>query len=242
MKNITIPFVIVMLSLFSAVALGDDGSKQKFSYPELLVVPKASERLQKEARLENSKAWTSHIPIQVSALVTLGSGMMAMNDSDKDKDKKDTAKGAGQFAVLVGGSWLSATVLTSALYRPYRSCYKTVKPSKPKNSTEQLAKERAAEECIDSPATLSKKANWLSFLTNAAASAYVASAANDDLTKAAGGAAILAAFAPIMFNYHWQDVKEYHNDYKKRIYGPIVQSGFSYHGKLAPTLTASIRF
>jgi len=227
--------------LSSTIAMGDS-SNQEFSYPELLVVPKASERLLKEAKLENDKAWTNHIPIQVSALTTLGAGMMAMNDNNKDKNKKETAKGAGQLAVIVGGGWIAGTVLTSALYRPYRTCYATVKPSKPKDKRDALEKERAAEECLDAPARLSRKANWLSLLTNAAAGIYVASTVNEDLTKAVGGAAALAAFAPIMFSYHWQDVKEYHEDYKKRIYGPIVQSGFSYQGKLAPTLTASIRF
>ncbi len=245
MRNFSKLTIAVVCGILSTAVASGETSKQGFSYPELLVVPKASERLKKEAQLENRNSWTRHIPVQVSALVTLGAGMMAMQDKNHNKDERETAKGAGQLATMVGGGWLGATVLASALYRPYRSCLKTVRPSSPKNRKDQLVRERAAEECIDAPASLGRKASWLSFLTNLAAGVYVASTADEDLTKAVGGTAALAAFAPMMFSYHWEDVKSYHQDYKKRIYGPIVQSGVSYRmhlGKLSPAVTAGILF
>src|SRR4051794_25473824 len=97
-------FLMAILS-FTFASMSFAADTKHYDYPELLVSPRASERLQREAKQEEHNSWTSHIPIQTSALTTFFAATMVAGDkADREKfpgdkgDEKDAGvKNAATF-------------------------------------------------------------------------------------------------------------------------------------------------
>lgn len=231
---------------------GDDFLK-KLSYPELDVSPRASERLQMEAVRENKSQWRTHLPLQISALATLTSGLTISGQPNSALEKSgeipDWAKKqnsyAGQIATLVGSGWLVTSALMSIYYKPYQDGYFRIKKMPDKNQRDQLSKERLAEEYLEAPSTIAPILVNLSMITNFAASANAAANSGFEGMVVSGISAVLA-FAPLIFDYRWEYVYEQHQLYKKRIYGPVsfLKPEFGKDGKFAmtPFIGATIDF
>ncbi len=210
-----------------------------FEYPELLVTPSASKRLKMEAAQEEKSVWTSHWPVQTSALMTLTAGVLGMGDAGNKNDKTD-ANGqkvksdakpsvyyAGLAGIGVGTGWLVTTVLFSSSYRPYQTGQKEIGKLPDKDRKDALMKERFAEEYIEKPASIGSRLMWISVFTNFGTGVAIAASAGADETKVAGGLAAVLAFTPLLFQYRWQQVMNYHEEYKKKIYGPLSDVRFS---------------
>lgn len=220
--------VAIALALL-LTALPDGRAAENYEYPELLVTPSASERVEREAKIERKSTWTAHTAVQSSALMTTIAGFMVRNDSGKVKgDNKDEAKAqaslAGTIGIGAGLAWIATTTFLSATHAPYDDARKDIKSMPAKTERERLAKERAAEEGLEAPALLASRLGWLSFATNLGVSAYMASQAHDALPLAFCGLSAVTAFAPFVFPAHWESVWKYQQDYKKKIYGPIKVS------------------
>lgn len=220
-----------------------------YEYPELLVQPQASDRLASEAKEEKSSAWTAHLPIQTSAVLTLLAGISASSDKadsgkTTDEEKQTQEKNAGQIATMLGGGWIATTVLLSVFYRPYHSGLSEIKKlEKGKNKSSQLIRERAAEEALDAPASLASRLTWLSASSNFVVGAYMVANAQGQNAKGMAAISTLGAFAPLLFSYSWEKVADQQKDYKKRIYGPITSGGVLYNEdsrKIAPAFFASL--
>lgn len=200
---------------------------QNLIYPELNVSPKASERVAMEAKQEASSKWTTHWPIQLSSAMTLASVFYAQSDKPEDYDtnpsKKEDFDNAAKTGTLVGATWLIGTYLLSENYRPYQKAVQEIKSLPTSNTQEQLVRERLAEEAMASSAKLGNRLMWMSVITNLGASAYIASSSGED-AKTFAGISTLVALTPLMFQYNWQDVYNYHQDYKKKIYAPIAMA------------------
>ena len=212
------------MSSAAPFALAADSSD--LEYPELLVVPRASARLEMEAKRENARAWSQHIPIQVSALTTLAAGLICYKNPDGSKDPDGKA---GLGGMLVGATWIGATLAMSAWYRPYETSMKEVGVSKssersPNGATRDLlTRERLSEEALEAPARLGQRLMWISAFSNAAISGYMVSkATGSSLGQVASLLSAVAAFTPVIFTYQWQRVAADHQQYKKRIYGPVA--------------------
>lgn len=225
LKN-TVLFFFVTTSLAAAAASAADSNE--LEYPEFLVVPRASARLEMEAKRENTHAWSQHIPIQVSALTTLMAGVSNYKNSDSSKDPDGKA---GLGGMLVGAGWIGATLAMSAWYRPYENSYRELgavnskfNERSPSGSTrEQLTRERLSEEALEAPARLGRRLMWISAFTNFAMSGYmVTKATGSSLGQVTALISAVAAFTPVVFTYHWQRVAADHQQYKKRIYGPVA--------------------
>lgn len=240
--NRRVSFWIVNLLIASTFTVGAQAS-QTFQYPELVVTPRASERLQMEAEHESRGRWTAHLPIQISALTTLASSFMVGADSVyQARDPGGYARLAG---AVVGAGWIAGTVALSALYQPNQSAHSEIQALPGKTERERLVRERMAEEAIESQAKLGRRLMWLSVLTNAGASGYMVMKSNP--MSFAGISAIgatVASFAPVVFQYRWQQVAREQRKYKKRIYGPIAQGGWILdpQGSLSPGMTVTLRF
>src|ERR1700677_2836215 len=63
-------------------------------YPELQVVPRASERLSMEAKSEDSNAAITHWPIEFAGLATLVVGISAKGNERSDLTPKETSDAA----------------------------------------------------------------------------------------------------------------------------------------------------
>jgi hypothetical protein len=196
-----------------------------YDYPELMVVPKASDRLQMEASKEGDRQWTTYLPIQISAVSTLAAGLTSL---------KSENSGPGLSGIGVGAGWLALTTWMAVSYRPYTSAWREVS-ALPKGSTrEQLTRERLAEEEIHRMASVGRKMKWLSFLTNAGAAAYMIAVPGKDANGATlevsqtarvfQYASAALSLTPLVFGFHWNEVHEDQKNYKKRIYAPIASA------------------
>jgi len=219
----------------SAEAQVQSAAKEKtyeFEYPELAVTPSASERLKIEAKTESARAWTGHVPTQLSALITLLASTQALNDPGRSKDKASDATPKVHFVGLAGSiislGWLGATAGLSAIYRPYTKGNHDLKNVSASTKREKLSRERLAEESLEAPATLARRLKWLAVASNVGLGTLIFATAGNDMTKVMGGLAAAAGFVPLIFPEQWEVVGDAHNDYKKRIYGPIANATIYY--------------
>ncbi len=195
-------------------ALADEG----FKYPELLVVPRASQTLAKKAADENQSRFTTHLLLQAPAVLTLTAGLSAMGM------KEDQSKDTGLFATGVGASWLMMTVFMSAAYTPYRSGLQEVSSMGKKSVEQTLAAERRAEEALQYPAYIMRRLQYISVLTQFGAGVAVAGLAEEnESSKVLGGMAAAAALLPLIFSHPWIEAYDQQLEYKKRIYGPLSE-------------------
>ena len=219
---------LVLVLLLNAAGLGPSaygaptGSPSKdWEYPELLVTPRASERLEREAKIDARKSWKVYWPLQVSALGTLSAGVMQLSGTDpsSDPDKKAAFTGIG-----VGAGWLVATWLLAENYRPYASGVEEIAALPKASQRDQLTRERIAEEAIENASSMARRLRWLSVLSNFATAAYMAGNAQDgSLAKTVDVVAVGLAFTPMIFPSRWISVARAQEDYKKKIFGPITQ-------------------
>lgn len=236
MKNhkLILSLLLTSISCFAA--------DSELEYPELLVVPRASARLDMEAKRENTRAWTQHLPIQVSSLVTLAAGIQNYKTPDPSKDPDGKA---GLGGILVGAGWIGTTLAMSAWYRPYETSWKEMGTSSSKSTRDLLTRERLSEESLEAPARLGKRLMWISTLTNFGVSAYMATkATSSSLGQVTSFISCATAFAPLIFTYHWQRVASDHQQYKKRIYGPVaaISPFFIQDGPTAGRLASGVGF
>jgi hypothetical protein len=208
--------------LTTAIILNCQLAKANYDYPELTVTPRATERLKIEAVNEDSDSFKYHLPVMIASLNTFVAGVSGFSDVDKVKDRDEVSP---KVATAVGLGWLTVTSLMAMNYRPYASAIDKTNMIKGTDKRSQLIRERMAEEEIKRAARLGRTITWMSAFTNAAASGYMASKAKKDTTaKTAGSLGVLTAFAPLIFQYHWMNVRNEHESYKKKIYSPIVSN------------------
>lgn len=220
-------------------------------YPELQVVPRASDRLRMEARDEGRAWFYQHWPIQLSGLATLATATYGKNEI-RTPSATDTARNeafeaqAGRVLMmgqLVGAGWFFGGVLWG-LRKPYRKGLVEISKIQGKDTRSHLMRERLAEEALESPAKLVKPLRIASVVTNFVASALIANYLSDEGRLIATGAAALA-FVPLIYDdptvYTW----EKHQEYKRKIYGPVSSTGFGIDRttqRLVPTTTLTWNF
>ncbi len=221
--KIMIAGLVATSAALGAPAQTQPAAQQKdWDYPELLVTPKASDRIEREAKLESRGQFRYYWPIQVPAMATLAASalMFGSTDARKDPDKQAALTGMG-----VGGGWLVATWLLSSQYRPYAGGVEEIAALPKGTPREQLARERAAEEAIEEAARLGTRLRWLSLLTNLGASAYMATNAESKSAAQIGDVVSMAlAFTPVIFTPRWNRISREQQDYKKRIFSPLAST------------------
>lgn len=223
-----ISILVVALQIIAVQAWSKDvetpkpaANDLKLNYPELEVTPRASERIETEAKNEARSRWLTFLPFQLSALATIYAGTQSTYAADASDDVKDRYTNTKKLAVGLGAGWMVFTMTMSALYRPYFEGYKAIAKMPTTTQREELARERIAEESLYAPEPVATKLKWLSFATNLAANLALLQNANRDSNTAiaVGG---MFAFAPLLFETRWTQVAQQHREYKKKIYGPIA--------------------
>ncbi|MGE4133551.1 MAG: hypothetical protein AB7F86_18085 [Bdellovibrionales bacterium] len=197
-------------------------------YPELQVVPRASERLRMEAIAERGNWYVSHWPIQVSGLATLFVGATSSSNRKKDITSKEESD-ANTIALVtqaVGATWLVGTVLLGA-QKPYRDGMRNISRHNGKDERSLLLRERLAEEALERPARIMRVLATVSMITNF--SMNVASAVYaDDKGKMYAGLGAILAFLPLMFQDPTIATHNKHIEYKKKIYAPLKGASVHY--------------
>ncbi len=234
---------VVGLMVSGVLVSGHAFSADTYEYPELMVTPRASDRIEAEAKLEKDRRFTNHLALQASALSTLLAGVFQISDVDAAKDPEKRSPYAG---LAVGGIWLAVTTAMAVYDTPYSDVAHDLEGMPRKSVREQLTRERMAEEALRRRARIGMTMKWLSAATNFGAAAYMfGNASSGSFGKVADGIAMALAFSPVVFRYHWQDVAEEQADYKKRIYAPVASAGLlrvASDGKFVPGLQLSLHF
>jgi hypothetical protein len=207
--------IVLALSLIASSAYS-----QELTYPELNVVPRASERVKLEIREEAGNAWSSNLAVQLSSLSTLAAGAMAGSSVDTEKDEDEVSP---KVAMAVGAAWLGATAWAAMSYRPYRAAFRKLKKMPYKTKRQKLIVERLAEEEINSLRSLGKRIRWYSAVSNLAASAFLLdSVKGESDAKMAASVSALLSLGPIFFKYNWENIADEQEKYKKKIYTPVA--------------------
>lgn len=214
-------------------------------YPELQVVPRASERLRIEAREEDRKWFYTHWPIEISGLATLAVGLQGKSQlrPELSESEKSDASTVATVTQAVGAGWLVAGVVLG-LQKPYLSGLSSLSRFNGKDRRSVLLRERLAEEALEKPARIMRPLQVASVVTNAGMSVLMGRYMTDEGRLLAGVSAILA-FLPFVFEDHTIRVYEKHLEYKKKIYGPLTSTGLGYDEKnqaFYPTTTLTWMF
>lgn len=194
-------------------------------YPELQVVPRASERLRMESRIEKSSWWAAHWPVQVSGLATMAVGFSASGNRKEglSANEKSDANTIATLSQVVGGAWVASGLILGGQH-PYNSALKQVNKINGKDDRSQLLRERLAEEALERPARIMRVLQHISVLTNASLNGLTLAYSNDK-GKVMSGVGIVLAFLPYMFEDPSISVFNKHIEYKKKIYAPLKSAG-----------------
>ena len=214
-------------------------------YPELQVTPSASERVNMEADQESFYGWLGLWPFQTSALTTLAASI-AISDASNRTSGSDPSNSSGQIGAIISSSWIVGTLAMAAFYQPYASTQARLKVLPHSTDRQRLIKERLAEEAIESMATFGRRLIITSILTQTFANTWM-------IIRSQGGTSAFAlsitgavlSWLPLIFQTHWQKVAEVHDDYKKRIYGPVAGPIFvpdALTGSLSPGIGVTLTF
>ena len=213
---------------------------ERFDYPELTVVPRASERLRTEAESEDSEKWTQYLPIQISAISTLAAGIATYDSA---------SPGQSILGMGVGAGWLILTSVLTQTYHPYSSGWARVKGLPKSSLREELAFERRAEEELRATYAAGERMRWLSITTQLGASVVMLAKGNGgggiNLSQGFQIGSALLALAPLIFPFHSRTIYTEQMEYKKKIYGPIARPTLLFD-KIArsfvPGVAVSFRF
>jgi hypothetical protein len=207
---------------------------KSLDYPELQVVPRASERLALESDYEKSNWMFSMWPIEISSLATLYAAMQTKDtyhDTNPSEQQKSAAANANQLGLLVGGGTLAASLVIPFL-RPYTSSLQKVRAIRGNEKRPALLRERLAEEALESQARVMGIVKNFSVVTNLLAGLSMAGSCSVQTEKYAD-AAILLSVLPLLFPPREIEVYEKHIEYKKRIYTPVSSFGWDLNQRTA---------
>lgn len=233
-------FLLVgILSLcYSSMLFGE----VSLSYPELDVTPRATERLKMLVEKENKSHLFSQLPMQISALSTLTTGILQSSDIETSKDPEKRSRNTG---IVVGVAWLGINYYVGQRNHIYQDVLADISKIPGNTPRDQLIRERIAEEGINRAARLAVRLKWISVASNFGASGYMISQAKKASSAQVMGAfSLLASFAPIIFVSDWETVAADQNAYKKRVYGPIFTTSIfeTSKDKFHPGLLVSTTF
>jgi hypothetical protein len=236
--NKSIFLVSILCLTFSKFA----SAETALSYPELDVVPRATERLNMMIEKEKSNRLLSNLPMQISAISTLATGLMQLNNVDTFKDPANKSPAAG---IIVGTAWLGINYLVGSRYHVYESSAAEINKISGKTNRDQLMRERLAEEGINNAAQLASRLKWLSVASNFGANAFMLGKVKKDTgAQVMGAFSLLASFSPVLFTSDWEKVATDQNSYKKKVYGPIFTSSLfqTSEGRFTPGLLMAYSF
>ena len=223
-------------------------SETGFEYPELSVVPRASEQISTEANREKDHVIKTHLPFLVPATASFVTGLALMTNGTKsDVDTSNlTAKYAPWIGMGVGAAWWAATYAILGHLEYYSEGTSEVAKLPAKTQREQILRERRAEESILQAGSTARRLKWISIVSNLGASGFMAASAKQKsfpVMLAIGSA--ITSFTPLLFPHRWETVDGLHNDYKKRIYAPVIGAALlpsPIDASLSPGLLFALQF
>lgn len=193
-------------------------------YPELQVVPRASERIQMDGGTESNNGYMMFWPFLASSGTTMIVALMSKNKFKAGKEEDESFRRDADFKVNaaagLSAAWFGLTYFVSAS-EPYNSALQKINSIKGRDKKSLLLRERLAEEAMQKPAELVKMLAYASTLTNIVAAAGLMDVVSTDYNMYAS-VAILTAFLPLIFKNKYVENYEKQLEYKRKIYAPVV--------------------
>lgn len=193
-------------------------------YPELQVVPRASERLQMEAQEERNSFLSNYWPVQISAIALVLAGSSASGkykEPSPTDDQKAENQLASQMGMLIGGMWLGTTYyLDHSL--SYGKALPEIRKINGKDKKSQLLKERLSEEALERPAKVATMINNLSVWSTLTLALYLNAHSSQTMPSFAG-LALGLSFLPWLIDNRIIENWQKHQEYKRKIYAPITK-------------------
>jgi hypothetical protein len=193
-------------------------------YPELQVVPRASERIQMDAAAESDNGYMMFWPFLASSGTTMVVALMSKNKFKAGQEEDETFRREADFKVNaaagLSAAWFGLTYFVSAS-EPYNSTLQKINTIKGRDKKSMLLRERLAEEAMQKPAELIKMLAYASTITNVVAAAGLMDVVGNDYNMYAS-VAILTAFLPLIFKNKYVENYEKQLEYKRKIYAPVV--------------------
>lgn len=217
-----------------------------FDYPELSVVPLASDRLVQQKETDRVEGWKTHANILFPASLTFIAGAGLLADGPRAGSQSDLNGAAPYIGMGVGALWWVATTVWIHPLDPYGKGLEEISKNTGKSTRDLLTRERMAEESIRRAAKVARRMKWLSVVSNLAASALMGSAGKPDgFSNALAGISAVASLTPLIFKHRWEETEALQEEYKRRIYAPVAgptllsdPNGLS----LSPGVSLSLRF
>lgn len=210
-------------------------------YPELQVVPRASERIQMDGQMEANNGYMMFWPFLLSSGTTMIVALMSKNKfkagKEDDEDFRRNADFKVNAAAGLSAAWFGLTYFVSAS-EPYNSTLQKINSIKGRDKKSMLLRERLSEEAMQKPAELIKMLAYASTITNVIAAGGLMDVVSSDYNMYAS-VAILTAFLPLIFKNKYVENYEKQLEYKRKIYAPVVYTDMykaNAYATLAPRL------
>ncbi len=198
-------------------------------YPELQVVPRASERLMIESQKNKDKGIFLLMPYVIPSLFTLSSGAVAsgslkdsltIEDREIAKTSTNASIGIGVFSLAAAYWYVQAD--------QYGETVGQLRGLKSKDRRTELLKERISEEAFERSNQQFSKAKWIFAVTHFIANASLAGKLQGD-SNIIPVVGMLTAWAPIFMSTDYETNYQRQLDYKKRIYVPLTFMDMKYN-------------
>lgn len=206
---------------------------KSLDYPELQVVPRASERMSLEAEAEKSNAWYVNWMILVPSVMTFYAANTVSGgyrtEPPMDATQKLQYDNTVTFAQIVGVTGATLSVVMPMMMG-YRDGLERVRSIKGNDRRAQLMRERQAEEILEKQAAIMNLVRY----GVGAASFVAASSLNGQTSEQNKKYTILSmglSLLPFFLAPKAVEVNRKHQEYKKKIYTPIAALGFGYDRK-----------
>jgi hypothetical protein len=217
--------IITLFLSFSDLAFSQDRKESALdalNYPELEVVPRATDRLEQEYRGEGGfKAYWPWYLAGASAIWAGTSHTGKYKDTtDTDLEKKSSDLVA-TTVTAVGVGWIGlAAYLGSRRYYAYALA--ETRNIKGTDKRSQLQRERDAEESMELAANLHRKVTYLMVGLQVAATGAMMQTYSPPDVRDNAAISLLLALTPLLFQHDYVYHYNKHLEYKQKIYAPLV--------------------
>lgn len=203
-------------------------SLNRIEYPELQVVPRASERLLNEARFEKELKYLYQWTYFASGSTTLLASLMVSSNYNPDYNDDSESillkekKNAVMFSQAVGLSWIAlAYYLSEQSF--YNNGYQLMRKIRGNGNDKRsdLLQERISEEILENAYDINNKLTTISVTTNSLAGLWLLTHA-DSVSRPYAAISFFSSFLPLLFPVRYIEVFEKQQEYKKKIYSPLV--------------------
>ena len=229
-RRILIPQLLLALILGTTPAIAADEKSEKdnldfldnIDYPELQVVPKASERLDVEAQYErDGGSWLNEWTFLLSGASTIAAA--TLTGSALGSNIASYQQNYVSIGQMVGGATLGIG-LYYAISQPYIGGWERVKKSRGPGKRQALMRERLSEEALEKPANQISALSSIVVLTNVTTNALLASCGS---SAQYGWTAMVISALPLIFPNPYVTNWEKQKEYKHKIYTPLPQTSIS---------------